>query len=32
MIQAPEPLIARHQYTYFFSGEETMDNWLKQRA
>lgn len=32
MIQAPEPLMARHQFTSFCSGVETMDNWLKQRA
>lgn len=28
----PEPLMARHQFTSFCSGVETMDNWLKQRA
>ncbi|EJL4155298.1 GNAT family N-acetyltransferase [Escherichia coli] len=32
MIQAAEPLMARHQFTSFCSGVETMDNWLKQRA
>ncbi|HBJ0321376.1 TPA: GNAT family N-acetyltransferase [Escherichia coli] len=32
MIQPPEPLMARHQFTSFCSGVETMDNWLKQRA
>ncbi|TLJ04695.1 GNAT family N-acetyltransferase [Escherichia sp. E4385] len=32
MIQAPEPLQAKHQFTSFCSGVETMDNWLKQRA
>jgi predicted N-acetyltransferase YhbS len=32
MLQAPEPLAAHHVLDGFFSGEPSVDNWLKRRA
>lgn len=32
MLSAPEPLASHHQVDAFFSGEPSLDDWLKRRA